>query len=128
MVKAAAPGYSQTLGLSMMYTAVTVVKNNKTLALVRVALPLQQVSANVANLQRILIAVTLLVTVLAVLLAVLIAGRITRPVRELTQSAWQLASSKPADQPIPSSKDEISQLAQVFNYHVSSPKWSDQRS
>jgi two-component system phosphate regulon sensor histidine kinase PhoR len=107
--------FSQTLGLSMMYTAVTVVNNNKILALVRVALPLQQISANVANLQRILIAVTLLVTVLAILLAVFIAGRITRPVRELTTSVWKLASSKPADQPIPSSRDEISQLAQVFN-------------
>jgi two-component system phosphate regulon sensor histidine kinase PhoR len=73
------------------------------------------VSANIANLLRILIAVTLLVTVLALLLATLIAGRITRPVRELTQLVWQLASSKPADQPIPLSKDEIGQLAHVFN-------------
>jgi two-component system phosphate regulon sensor histidine kinase PhoR len=107
--------FSQTLGYDMMYTAVTVVNNNKNLALVRLALPLQQVSANIANLLRILIAVTLLVTVLALLLATLIAGRITRPVRELTQSVWQLASSKPADQPIPLSKDEIGQLAHVFN-------------
>jgi two-component system phosphate regulon sensor histidine kinase PhoR len=106
---------SQTLGYTMMYTAVTVVNNNKIVGLVRVALPLQQISVNVAALQRILIAVTLLVTVLVVLLAVLVAGRITRPVRELTQSAWQMASSKPSDQPIPSNKDEISQLAQVFN-------------
>jgi two-component system phosphate regulon sensor histidine kinase PhoR len=36
-------------------------------------------------------------------------------VRALTHSAWKLASSDPAVQPIPSSKDEISQLAQVFN-------------
>ncbi|MFZ0531774.1 MAG: ATP-binding protein [Anaerolineales bacterium] len=107
--------FSQTLGYDMMYTAVTVVNNNKNLALVRLALPLQQVSANIANLLRILIAVTLLVTVLALLLATLIAGRITRPVRELTQLVWQLASSKPADQPIPLSKDEIGQLAHVFN-------------
>ena len=107
---------SQTLGYNMMYTAVTVVNNNKKiLAVVRVALPLQQISANVAILQRILIAVTVLVTALAVILAVLIAGRITRPLRELTRSAWQMASSKPADQPIPPNKDEISQLAQVFN-------------
>jgi len=106
---------SQTLGYDMMYTAVTVVKNNKILAIVRVALPLQQISANVASLQRILIIVTLLVTVLALLIAALIAGRITRPVRELTQSVWQLASSRPTDLPIPPSKDEISQLAQVFN-------------
>ena len=107
--------FSQTLGYSMMYTAVTVLQDQKTLALVRVALPLQQVSANVASLQRILIAVTLLVTVLAVLLAALIAGRITRPVRQLTQTVWQTASINPADQPIPPGKDEINQLTQVFN-------------
>ncbi len=106
---------STTLGLSMMYTAVRVINNNKTLALVRVALPLQQVSANVTNLQRILVAVTLLVTVLALILAALIAGRITRPIRELTQSVWQMVPSKPTNLPIPPSKDEISQLAQVFN-------------
>lgn len=107
---------SQTLGISMMYTAVTVVNNNKLLGLVRVALPLHQVSINIASLQRILIAVTLLVTALAVVLAVLIAGRITRPVRELTQSAWQMVPGKLTNEAIPSDKDEISQLAQVFNY------------
>ena len=107
--------YSQTLGVNMMYTAITVLKNNAPLALVRVALPLQQVSANIASLQRVLIAVTALVTAIAILLAVIIAGRITHPVRALTQSAWKLASSDPAVQPIPPSKDEIGQLAQVFN-------------
>ncbi len=106
---------SQTLGLTMMYTAVKVTKDNKILALVRVALPLEEVSANVANLQRILAAVTLLVTALALILAALIAGRITRPVRELTQLAWELDPTRPSDQPIPPSKDEISRLAQVFN-------------
>jgi two-component system phosphate regulon sensor histidine kinase PhoR len=107
--------FSQTLGYTMMYTAVTVVNNGKTLGIVRVALPLQQVSANVAKLQRILIAVTVLVSALALLLAALIAGRIARPVRELTHSAWQLTSPKPYEQPIPPTRDEISQLAQVFN-------------
>ena len=107
--------FSQTLGLNMLYTAVTVNQGNKPLALVRLAIPLQLVSANVASLQRLLIGVTLLATTLAVVLAVIIAGRITRPVRALTQSAWKLASSDPAVQPIPSSHDEVSQLAQVFN-------------
>ena len=99
----------------MLYTAVTVKQGNKPLALVRLAIPLQLVSANVARLQRVLIGVTLLATTLAVMLAVIIAGRITRPVRALTQDAWKLASSDPAAQPIPASQDEISQLAQVFN-------------
>jgi two-component system phosphate regulon sensor histidine kinase PhoR len=113
--EASSTRFNQALGYDMMYIAVTVVNNNKILALVRVALPLQQESTNVANLQRILIVATLLVTVLAMLLAYLIAWRITRPMHELTQSVWQMASSKPTDLPIPPRKDEINQLAQVFN-------------
>ncbi|MFZ2098119.1 MAG: ATP-binding protein [Anaerolineales bacterium] len=107
--------FSQTLGVNMMYTAVTVVQQEKTLGLVRVALPLEHVTASIASLQRVLIAATILATLLALLLSILIAGRISRPVRQLTQSVLQLAPSKPTDQPIPSQKDEISQLAQVFN-------------
>ena len=107
--------YSQTLGVTMMYTAVTATDNQKILAVVRVALPLQQVSANITRLQRVLIVATLLVTGVAVLLAILIAGRISRPVRELTRSAWQIASSQDNDQPVPSGKDEVSQLTQVFD-------------
>ncbi len=106
---------SPTLGVPMMYMAVTVVHNNQTLGLVRVALPLQEVNANVNGIQRILLAATIVATLLALIIAAIIAGRITNPVRELTQSAWQLASTKPEEQPIPPRKDEISQLTQVFN-------------
>lgn len=106
---------SQTLGYPMLYTAVRVADNQNVLGLVRVALPLQQVSANIANLQRIMIAATIVVTFLAVILATLIASRISRPIRDLTQSAWHLASVNPVDQPIPPNKDEISQLGMVFN-------------
>jgi two-component system phosphate regulon sensor histidine kinase PhoR len=107
--------YSQTLGVNMMYTAVMVVQDAKTLALVRVALPLDHVNASIASLQRVLIAATLLSAVLALLIAILIAGRISLPIRQLTQSVLQLAPSKPSEGPIPPENDEISQLAQVFN-------------
>jgi two-component system phosphate regulon sensor histidine kinase PhoR len=107
--------FSQTLGYSMMYTAVTVMDRKLIVGVVRVAVPMQQVSANLADLQRILIAATLLVTALAVILATLIAGRITRPVRQLTLSAWQIASTSPAEQSMPPDKDEINQLTRVFN-------------
>ena len=107
--------HSQTVGVDMMYTAVTVVSSNKTLGIARVALPLQTVNANIARLQRILIVATIVATVLAILIAALIAGRISQPVRELTQTAWQLASGGPDEQPIPPTRDEITQLTQVFN-------------
>lgn len=107
--------YSQTLGYSMMYTAVAVLNNGQISGYVRVALPLQQVSANLLGLQRILGGATLLITFLAVAVAVLIGGRIARPVRQLTQSVWEMTSSVPADQPIPPDKDEINQLTRAFN-------------
>ena len=106
--------FSQTLGYSMMYTAVTIENNQTLLAFVRVALPLQQVSANIAHLQRVLIAGTLVVTILAVLLAALIAGRITHPLRELTQSVRRMTSREIVEQPIPAHRDEVGQLAQAF--------------
>jgi two-component system phosphate regulon sensor histidine kinase PhoR len=62
-----------------------------------------------------MIAATIVVTFLAVILATLIASRISRPIRDLTQSAWHLASVNPVDQPIPPNKDEINQLGTVFN-------------
>jgi two-component system phosphate regulon sensor histidine kinase PhoR len=107
--------FSQTLGVDMMYTAVTVNQGSATMALVRVALPLSHVTADVASLQRVLIAATLLAALLALLLAVLIAGRISNPIRQLTQSVLQLVPRKLAELPIPPEKDEISQLGQVFN-------------
>jgi two-component system phosphate regulon sensor histidine kinase PhoR len=107
--------HSLTVGVDMMYTAVTVAKNNQLLGIVRVALPLQAVNANVIELQSILIVATIVATVLAILITTLIAGRISQPVRELTQSAWQLAAVSPDDQPILPRKDEITQLTQVFN-------------
>lgn len=106
---------SQTIGVDMMYTAVTVVDNGTILGLVRVALPLQAVNANIAELQRILMIATLIATVLAVLIAALIAGRISQPVRNLSLLAGRLASIRPEEQPIPPGRDEISQLSQVFN-------------
>jgi len=107
--------YSETLGMDMLYKAVRIDESSQPIAIVRLALPLEQVSASIASLQRILILVTMLVAALAILLATLIAGRITRPVVELTHTAWQLASSSPTEVPKAGDKDEISQLAHAFN-------------
>ncbi len=107
--------YSQTTGYWMMYTAAKVESGQHLLGIVRVALPLQQVQANLAHLQRILAGVTIVLAVLAVGLAVLIAGRITRPVRELTQSIQQMTPKELTARHIQVGRDEVSQLAQAFN-------------
>jgi len=107
--------FSQTLGYPMLYTAVRISENLDVLGIVRIALPLQQIDANIANLQKIMLAATILVTILAIILAALIAARISRPVRDLTSTAWQLAYDKPENTPLPLGGDEIGQLTSVFN-------------
>ncbi len=116
--------FSHTVGYQMMYTAVAIVQDGQTLGVVRVAMPLQDVEANVANLQRILMTATLLVIALTILLAALIAGRTTRPVRQLTQAARQVTAGEVSSFPISSAPDEIGQLARAFN--VMSIQLSDQ--
>ncbi|NJD60225.1 MAG: PAS domain-containing sensor histidine kinase [Anaerolineales bacterium] len=107
--------YSQTISMDMLYTAVRIDQGSQALAIVRLALPLEQVSASIASLQRILVVVTVLVTIVAVLMAMVIAGRITRPVVELTRTAWQIAASTQTEQTIQGDNDEISQLAHAFH-------------
>jgi two-component system phosphate regulon sensor histidine kinase PhoR len=107
--------FSQTLGYPMLYTAVRISEKLDILGIVRVALPLQQIDANIASLQKIMLAATVVVTILAIILAALIAARISRPIRELTNTAWQLAYDKPENTPLPVGGDEIGQLTSVFN-------------
>jgi nitrogen fixation/metabolism regulation signal transduction histidine kinase len=76
-----------------------------------VALPLQQIDANIASLQKIMLAATIVVTILAIILAALIAARISRPIRDLTSTAWQLANEDPDPA---GGGDEIGQLTRVY--------------
>jgi two-component system phosphate regulon sensor histidine kinase PhoR len=107
--------FSRTVGYEMMYTAVPVIANGQVTGFVRVAVPLQQVQANVSRLQGALAGVTLLTAILAILLAAWIAARTTRPIRELTQAAVRLANGDLHGRIIPTTPDEVGRLTQAFN-------------
>jgi two-component system, OmpR family, phosphate regulon sensor histidine kinase PhoR len=111
--------FSQTVGYEMMYTAVIILQDGQPLGVVRMAVPLQEVAASVARVQRILAAATLIVIALTILLAGLISYRTTRPVRQLTQAVRQLTDSPWTGTPLhtylPTARDEVGQLAQAFN-------------
>jgi two-component system phosphate regulon sensor histidine kinase PhoR len=104
--------FSHTVGYDMLYTAVRL----DTQDIVRVAVPLDRVQANIARLQRILFTATFLVTVLAVFLAAWIAGRTSRPVRELTDAVRQMTAGEITNQPVVKTADEVGQLTQAFNH------------
>lgn len=107
--------FSQTLGYDLMYAAVQVLDKGKVIGVARVALPAQQIESTIASLQRTLLVTSLVVTLLAMLLALLIAEATTRPLRYLTQTANQITISELDKTMIPTTQDEVGELAKAFN-------------
>jgi two-component system phosphate regulon sensor histidine kinase PhoR len=111
--------FSHTVGQQMLYVAARVMPGGQALGVVRVALPLAQVEANVAHLQRIIVYATLLSAGLVILLAALIAAYTTRPLRSLTVSVEKVMSTgfhnpEWGAQLVPHSTDEVGKLTRAF--------------
>jgi two-component system phosphate regulon sensor histidine kinase PhoR len=110
--------YSATVRYEMMYTAVPVraAGSENVLGIMRVALPLRDIEANVGRLRQGIMAAGLFTAVVAGLLALLIAARTTRPVHQLTRVAQRLAEGDLGARLLPSGRDEIGQLTRAFNH------------
>jgi two-component system phosphate regulon sensor histidine kinase PhoR len=109
--------FSATLGYEMMYAAVPIqTSEEQPLGVMRVALPLDQIEANVGRLRQNIVLAGLVVALLAALLAVFIAGRTTQPLRQLTAVAERLAAGDLDARLFPSSRDEVGQLTRAFDH------------
>lgn len=107
--------FSRTVGYEMMYVAVPVVVAGTEIGFARVALPLVEIDANVDQLQRSIFVATLLAAILAIMIAFAITQYTTRPLVELTGAVKTIAMQGPQAKLIPTTKDEIGQLARAFN-------------
>jgi two-component system phosphate regulon sensor histidine kinase PhoR len=107
--------YSRTIGYDMMYVAVPVTRDDVVVGTARVALPLREVEANVAALQRVVLGGGLMVAIVAAALAVVIAEQIARPVRELTEVVERVAGGDLEARLLPVTSDEIGTLTSAFN-------------
>jgi two-component system phosphate regulon sensor histidine kinase PhoR len=107
---------STTMGFEMMYVAVRVTSGDEVVGFARVALPLGDVNAQVAQLRTAMALTALVVTLLAALLAVFIAERTARPVRRLTRVAERLAEGDLNARLLRTTRDEVGQLTDAFNY------------
>ncbi len=109
--------FSATLGYEMMYTAVPIQSGEgQLLGFVRIALPLDQIEANVGWLRQSIVLAGSVIAVAAALLAILIAGRTTQPLRQLTAVAERMAAGDLDARLFPSSRDEVGQLTRAFNH------------
>ena len=109
--------YSATLGYGMMYAAVPIqAAETPVLGVMRVALPLNEIEANVGRLRRDILLAGLAIALAATLIAVFIAGRTTKPLRQLTAVSGRMAVGDLDARLLPSSHDEVGQLARAFNH------------
>ncbi|MEJ2212387.1 MAG: HAMP domain-containing protein, partial [Anaerolineae bacterium] len=114
--------FSATLGYEMMYAAVPIrgvpieTGGGGVLGVMRVALPLGQIEANVDQLRQNILLAGLGVALVAALLAVFLAGRTTQPLQQLTVVAGRMAAGDLDARLFPSSRDEVGQLTRAFNH------------
>ena len=107
--------FSQTAGRTMLYVAVPVRSGGKTLGIVRLALSLAEVEAQVSRPRRTVVAAALAATVVATLLGLLIAEHTARPLRQLTRMAERMAKGDLSARLSPGGRDEVGQLTRAFN-------------
>jgi two-component system phosphate regulon sensor histidine kinase PhoR len=107
--------YSATLHKNMMYVAVPVMNEGQVLGIARVALPLTTVENSVNSAVVTIVSAIAIIAILVILAAAFIARMITRPVRQITKAAEEIATGK-LDQQIPvRTNDEIGRLGHAFN-------------
>jgi two-component system, OmpR family, phosphate regulon sensor histidine kinase PhoR len=114
--------YSSTTRQDMMYVAVPISVQGKTVGVARVSLPLISVNSIVSSDIWTIVWAVIIVTILIILTAALITYRIIRPVRRVTGAIENVASGKMDQQIEIQSEDELGRLSYAFNKMASNIK------
>lgn len=121
LMQAASDGYgtsqrmSGTLGQSMLYVALRVDRNGNPIGLVRAALPMDKVLAEVATVQRLVWPIAMCVSIAVAVLTWFLSARVVRPVQTLTTAAESIAAGDYTQRPFLPNRDELGTLAGSFN-------------
>jgi two-component system phosphate regulon sensor histidine kinase PhoR len=107
--------FSDTVENTLMYVAAASGPPDNPVGVVRLAVPLDQLEADLAALQRPLLGIALLAALVVFLLAVFIAARTARPVEQLTAAVDRIASGESYAHLAPSTQDEVGRLTVSFN-------------
>ena len=106
---------SPTLGIYMMYMAISLELDHKTVGVVRTALPIRGINQALYNIYLRIFLGALAIAVFAAIISLLVSRQITKPIIEMKQSAQDFAEGQ-LDQrvPIPNSA-ELGALAESLN-------------
>ena len=105
---------SATLKTVMLYVAAPVSSGGKVLGVVRLAVPLDRLDAEVNHMRQTLYLVGVIALALAILLSVLTTGYSLRPLNEITQAALQMSTGDFKATRLPDGPSEIGQLSQAL--------------
>jgi len=108
--------HSATLDLDLMYAATCLKKDGRTVLVARLALPLAQVEKTLAALRRLIFIAVLLGLAFSLVVAYLAAGRISRPVRELTEATAAIAEGDLSRRLRRYASHEIGDLGRTFDH------------
>lgn len=121
LVQAASDGYgtservSPTLGEPLLYVALRLDQDGKPAGLVRAALPMTTVIAEVRTIQRLIWLVAVVVSIAVAALSYVLAARIVKPIQTLTTAAESVAAGEYQQNVYLQNHDELGVLAKSFN-------------
>ncbi len=107
--------FSNTLGFDTLYVALSIERQSQAAGTLRLAIPLDQVDANVFRLQRTILIASLVTIVLSIVIVDMISRSTVRPLLELTVSARKLTAGDRFLMRAPATRDEVGDLARALN-------------
>ena len=107
--------WSSTLKLNMMYVAIPVFRENEVVGVVRTAVPVSSIDAQMKRTRITIGAVALMAAVLAALVSLLAARRITRPIEDMTLGAEKFEAGNLEHRLYVPETLELGALAQAMN-------------
>jgi two-component system phosphate regulon sensor histidine kinase PhoR len=107
--------FSDTLGINMKYVAVRVDQGERILGIVRFALPLSRVQPEIRIIYRVVLFGTIAAVIIALIVAYFISRSITLPIRQVKETARQIAKGDFSRRVRIKSKGELGELAESLN-------------
>ncbi len=107
--------FSDTLGINMKYVAVRVDQGDRTLGVVRFALPLSRVQPEIRIIYRVVLFGTIAAVIIALIVAYFVSRSITLPIRQMRETAQQIAKGDFDRRVRIKSKGELGELAGSLN-------------
>ena len=107
--------FSNTLGINMKYVAVRVGQGDNILGVVRFALPLSRVQPEIRIIYRVVLFGAIAAVIIALIVAYFVSRSITLPIRQVKETAQQIAKGDFSKRVRINRKGEVGELAESLN-------------